>query len=284
MLGKIVYKIKKKIFPLVGAFDTSKDYTISKNYSCLKGKVVVVTGGSGHIGRSIVCKLAAEGAIVYVCGTNNNRVNSVVEEVTSKLKGIAYPIILNVMDASNIEKVFNDIIDKENRIDILVNCAGGGSRGSARNIVDQYVDVIDDVLNLNLRGSILCVRAVAPIMRERGWGRIIDIGSAVATGGLCKYSEYAAAKAGCIAFVRSVAMELGKYGITANCVSPGKVQRGLMTEDIFNKIKKTNWLNSYGTAEDISEMVAYLCSDKARFITGQNFIVDGGRSLGLKGE
>ena len=281
MIRRIIRIVRRKLFFNKCSFDTKKEYILSKDYNKLYGKVAVVTGGSGHIGRAIVSKLAVEGAIVYVCGTNINNIQAVVDEVLS-LGGVAHSCVINVMDSLEIERAFNNIIAKEEKIDILVNCAGGGSRSEAKEIAEQEVSVIDNILNSNLRGSILCVRAVASKMKLQKWGRIIDIGSAVATGGLPKYSEYAAAKAGCIAFVRSVAMELGRYGVTVNCVSPGIVQRGEITEEIFQNIRKTNWLDSYGTAEDISEMVAYLCSEKARFITGQNLLVDGGRTLGLK--
>lgn len=96
------------------------------------------------------------------------------------------------------------------------------------------------------------------------------------------FSEYAASKGGSIAFVKSLAQELGKYGITVNGVSPGIVQRGIVTEQKMHSLSKTNWMNGYGKPEDISEMVAFLCTEKASFITGQNIAVDGGRSLGLK--
>ena len=99
-----------------------------------------------------------------------------------------------------------------------------------------------------------------------------------------RYSEYAAAKAGVNAFMRSIAMEYGSKGIRCNCVSPGIVQRGTIDEILLKHIAKTNWLNSYGKPEDIANMVAYLNSEAASFITGQNFVIDGGRSLGLKGQ
>ena len=97
------------------------------------------------------------------------------------------------------------------------------------------------------------------------------------------HSEYAVAKSAIIAATESLAMELGKDGITVNCVTPGIVQRGQIADDDLENIKNTNWLHSYCTPEDIASMTAYLLSDEAHFITGQNFIVDGGRSLGLKG-
>ena len=121
-------------------------------------------------------------------------------------------------------------------------------------------------------------------MMSHAGGNLIIISSTVGIGGMPKYSEYAAAKAGINAFMKSIAMEYGRNGIRCNCVSPGIVQRGTIDENQLEHIVNTNWLNSFGTPEDIANMVAYLNSEEASFITGQNFVVDGGRSLGLKGQ
>ena len=146
----------------------------------------------------------------------------------------------------------------------------------------QSTEVISRVLNLNLLGGIISSREAAKIMQRNNNGRIIYISSTVGLRGLKNYSEYAAAKAGIIAFATSIAMELGIDGIKVNCVTPGIVQRGSIDEIKLEQIRKTNWLDDYGKPEDIAAMVAYLNSEEASFITGQNFVVDGGRSLGLK--
>jgi len=247
----------------------------------LANNVAVVTGGSGAIGRSICSRLAAEGAIVYVCGMSENKINNVVEGIR-QFEGTAYACRLNVTDESHIENTFSDIVKKHGRVDILVNCAGGSARNQIANIHEQEIPVIDSILDINLRGAILCCRQAAKQMVLQKRGNIINISSIIGEKGKARFAEYAASKAGIIAFTKSIAMELGKHGIRANCVSPGIVQRGSIDQDIIQKLRKTNYLADYGRPEDISNAVAFLVSNEASFITGQNLMVDGGRSLGLK--
>lgn len=246
-----------------------------------EGQVAVVTGGSGVIGRAICYRLAAEGALVYVCGTNQERISSVVDEINAAGFS-ARPLVFNILEENSVRNAFNLVVRLSSKIDLLVCCAGGGAREKSCAFIEQDMNVVDSVLNVNLRGGILCTKETCRYMVSRGKGKIIIISSTVGLQGMPAYSEYAAAKAGLMAFVKSIAMELGKNGIRINCVTPGIVQRGSIDENQMERIKKTNWVNDYGKPEDISNMIAFLNSDEATFITGQNFVVDGGRSLGLK--
>lgn len=246
-----------------------------------EGQVAVVTGGSGVIGRAICYRLAAEGALVYVCGTNQERISSVVDEINAAGFS-ARPLVFNILEENSVRNAFNLLVRLSSKIDLLVCCAGGGAREKSCAFIEQDMNVVDSVLNVNLRGGILCTKEACKYMVSRGKGKIIIISSTVGLQGMPAYSEYAAAKAGLMAFVKSIAMELGKNGIRINCVTPGIVQRGSIDENQMERIKKTNWVNDYGKPEDISNMIAFLNSDEATFITGQNFVVDGGRSLGLK--
>lgn len=246
-----------------------------------EGQVAVVTGGSGVIGRAICYRLAAEGALVYVCGTNQERISSVVDEINAAGFS-ARPLVFNILEENSVRNAFNLVVLLSSKIDLLVCCAGGGAREKSCAFIEQDMNVVDSVLNVNLRGGILCTKEACKYMVSRGKGKIIIISSTVGLQGMPAYSEYAAAKAGLMAFVKSIAMELGKNGIRINCVTPGIVQRGSIDENQMERIKKTNWVNDYGKPEDISNMIAFLNSDEATFITGQNFVVDGGRSLGLK--
>ena len=249
--------------------------------SRFEGQVAVVTGGSGVIGRAICYRLAAEGALVYVCGTNQERISSVVDEINAAGFS-ARPLVFNILEENSVRNAFNLVVRLSSKIDLLVCCAGGGAREKSCAFIEQDMNVVDSVLNVNLRGGILCTKEACKYMVSRGKGKIIIISSTVGLQGMPAYSEYAAAKAGLMAFVKSIAMELGKNGIRINCVTPGIVQRGSIDENQMERIKKTNWVNDYGKPEDISNMIAFLNSDEATFITGQNFVVDGGRSLGLK--
>ncbi|MBQ8694415.1 MAG: SDR family oxidoreductase [Bacteroidaceae bacterium] len=287
MLKDFLKKIDNKI-----AFHLRKRYQILKvcrpytietgTQKKLEGKVAVVTGGSGAIGRAISFRLAAEGAVVYVCGTRQERIDAVVQEIiTAGLK--AKPQILNVLDTASIEMVFENIASSNNgHIDILINSAGGSARENANNIVDQNVEIIDSLLDVNLRGAMVCSKFAAKYMIKQKRGKIINITSVIGIQGKSGFSEYAASKGGSIAFARSLAQELGKYNINVNCVSPGIVQRGEIKQEMINELSRTNFLNTYGKPEDISNAVYFLCSDEASFITGHNLVVDGGRSLGLK--
>ena len=246
-----------------------------------KGQVAIVTGGSGVIGRAIAYRLASEGAKVYVCGSKLENAKKVADEICRE-GYLAEPIAINVMSEESVREAFQKVYDENNKIDLLVCCAGGGAREKMKPLNEQKMDVVDGILNINLRGGIMSTKEVSRFMIPQKNGKIIIISSTVGVCGLPSYSEYAAAKAGLMGFVKSIAMEMGKYGVRINCVTPGIVQRGTIDDLKLEQIHKTNWLNSYGKPEDIAGMVAYLNSDEASFITGQNFIVDGGRSLGLK--
>lgn len=291
VISKVKRKIIRKIDIKIGTFLRKRysSFSVTRPYKIvtstepsLKGKVAVITGGSGAIGRACCVRLAAEGAKVYVCGSKVGSATSVVEEIRA-LGLEAENVVLDVTDASQIDKVFARIAQQNNgHVDVLVNSAGGSARGKANMFVNQAVEVIDNILNINLRGAMLCSRIAGKYMTYNGYGRIINITSVIGLQGKAGFSEYAASKGGSIAFVKSLAQELGKYGVTVNAVAPGIVQRGEVNEQDKERLSKTNWMGEYGKPEDISEMVVYLCSDKASFITGQNIAVDGGRSLGLK--
>lgn len=276
--------VKLHIIRIIKLHDVTRPYQIVlSSEGRFKDQIAVVTGGSGQIGRAICFRLAAEGAHVIVCGSNEERTNAVVKEI--KDAGFeATPCLFNLHDANSIEFAFKWVIEKYGRIDTLVTCAGGGAREEMRPFVNQKVSVLDDVIITNLRGCILCVQQACRFMNNNGGGNLILISSTVGIGGMPKYSEYAAAKSGINAFMKSIAMEYGPNGIRCNCVSPGIVQRGTVDDIQLEHIAKTNWLNSFGKPEDIANMVAYLNSEEASFITGQNFVVDGGRCLGLKGQ
>lgn len=291
ILKSIKRKIEKRIDAKLGSFlrsryqsfKVTRPYVINTDGSMpLKEKIAIVTGGSGAIGRACSVTLAAYGATVYVCGSKKGSSNSVVQEINN-LGLSAKECVLNVLDSKAIEETISGIAAANGgKIDILVNSAGGSARDKANEIVNQEVEVIDNILNINLRGAMLCARTASKYMIANRHGRIINITSVIGLQGKAGFSEYAASKGGSIAFVKSLAQELGRYGITVNGVAPGIVQRGDVNPQTKEQLTKTNWMGEYGKPEDISEMVAYLCTNKASFITGQNIAVDGGRSLGLK--
>ncbi len=191
---------------------------------------------------------------------------------------------MNLSSDDDIESAVTKIFNDHGRIDILVNCAGCSARGGKKALVDQSVDVIDEMLDVNLRSAILLTRSVSKIMMSAKYGRIINISSIVGIHGKSKHAEYSAAKGGLIAFSKSMAIELGNYGITVNCVSPGLIPRENASDEKLYHSQTTNRLDRVGTAEDIAYAVAFFADEESAFITGQNLPVDGGRSIGLMGD
>ena len=262
-----------------------KIYTEDKKK--LSGKVAIVTGGSGALGSAICYKFVAEGAIVGVCGRSKETVNPVVDKINSETKelgGVAVPIILDVTKEKDIEETISTFIKEYNKIDILINNAGGNVREGARLIIDQDIKVIDRILNTNLRGTIICSKMVAKYMTKQRQGKIINIGSVIGAQGQEKNCEYAAAKEGIVGFTKSLAIELAPYGINVNCVSPGMIEQIIFDKPIQEIKTNKNYIGRYGKTEDVANLVEFLVSDESSYITGQNIIIDGGRTLGLKGE
>jgi 3-oxoacyl-[acyl-carrier protein] reductase len=265
--------------------NTQKQYVlpVSCQSKSLKGKVIVVIGGAGGIGRAISIRLAIDGAKVCICGRNAEALKDVAAEII-EIGGAAHPFVCDIIDSDSIRKLFSQIYSQFLSIDALVNCAGGSARSKANFFHEQHLNIIDQILNVNLRGTMLCSKQAALYMLKKGKGSIVNISSIIGMSGKSKFSDYAAAKAGIIGFTKSLAIELSPLGINVNCVSPGKITRGVMTQKSIDAQILCNYVNRSGHPEDVASIVTFLCSDEASFITGQNIVVDGGRSLGLKGD
>jgi 3-oxoacyl-[acyl-carrier protein] reductase len=242
-------------------------------------KVAIVTGGAGYIGSTIARRLASDGATVVVCDVNRDAAADVADAIVAR-GGTATGVETNVTSVESIEAMVAQTIEQHGRIDILVNVAGGSARERASTVHGSSEEVIRHVLDVNLRGVIFCCRAVIGQMIEQAAGKIVNVASIVALQGSAGHADYAAAKAGVIAFSRTMAMEVAQHNVNVNCVSPGLVPRpGTGVEHI----PRTNYLGRVATADTVSNVIAFLVSDEADFIVGQNYVVDGGRSLGLKG-
>ncbi len=298
-IGKIVPKsIKARIKRHLGGVDEQKANRIfqdilerrvaaevetKRNHQMFTDKVVVVTGASGHIGSCICLRFAQMGATVIACGRSVEKIEKAFPAEFIESKRII-PLALELTNPDAIEKGFAEIYERYSQMDVLVNCAGGSSRDEWKEIKEQSNDIIREIISTNLTGTILCAKYAARYMAERNSGRIINISSTVGVGGKAGFSEYAASKAGVIGFTRSLAIELGKYGITVNCVTPGVVNRGGIELQKIDSVTSKNVMASFGIDNDIASAVTFFASNEANFITGQNLVVDGGRSLGLKGD
>jgi 3-oxoacyl-[acyl-carrier protein] reductase len=245
----------------------------------LAGKVAIVTGAAGYIGSTTAKRVASNGATVVVCDVNAELAQAVADEITGD-GGAAMAVETDVRSTGSVEAMVAQTIDQYGRIDILVNVAGGSARERASTVHGSSEDVIRDILDVNLLGVIFCARAVIGQMIEQGSGKIVSVASALALQGQRGHADYAAAKAGVIAFSKTMAMEVAPHGINVNCVSPGLVPRpGTRVDDIPD----TNYLGRIASPETVSNVIAFLVSDEADFVVGQNYVVDGGWSLGLKG-
>lgn len=288
LVRKIIpYKLKKRIKRILGyeqrEFTAEKEYILNMSSSKrFENKVAVITGGSGAIGRAVALRLAIEGAKVYVTGRTESNLVKVVDEIRN-LGGKANFSLLDVNDSETIKNAFQSIVVESN-IDILVNCAGGSSRGQAKLLHEQDEEIVKEVVMTNLLGSMYCSRQAAKHMVNQKSGKIINVSSAVGMKGKAKFTDYAAAKAGIIGYTKSLAIELGKYGVNVNCVTPGFIQRGTFNEETADRLMRTNYLRKVGTLEDVASLIAYVASDEANFITGENIVIDGGRTLGLLGD
>ncbi len=248
----------------------------------LQGKVAIVTGGGGAIGRAICLELANAGADVVVF----DLLEESAERTAGALKKQNAKSMACAVDVSNFDAVCAaaaDVYQRFERIDMLVNCAGGSARSKMAEFHLQSIEVIHWMLQVNLFGALHCIRAVSPFMVQARRGSIVNVSSIVATGGKKGCVEYGAAKGGVIAATKSLAIELGKYNITVNCVSPGLVQRDAVSDEkaFANRFSVVNRIC---TQEDIANAVMFLVRPESDFITGQNLAVDGGRSLGLRGD
>lgn len=265
-------------------YSLQHEYRIEQNVnkSELEGKVIFVTGGNGALGRAISVIVASQGAKVYVGGRNLEKNNEVAQQIV-KLGFKAQGIHIDVTDDNSVGDAFLLIQRQEGKLDALVNCAGGGARDKAKYLEEQDSSIIRNVIESNLIGSMICCKEACKMMHKQHYGKIINISSTIGIGGMKKCVDYSAAKAGIIGFTKSLAMEMGEYSVNVNCVAPGYFQRGSFGEITAEWIRETNYLHRVAGYEEVAYTVGFLCSDKSGFITGQTIVVDGGRSLGLKG-
>jgi len=237
--------------------------------------VAIVTGASRGIGEAIAKQLSSCGAKIILIARNSDQLVAVKETIISK-GGIAESMAGDVSNLNSFSELVTNTIDKWGRIDILVNNAG-----IARDniIMRMKEDDWDSVMNINLKGCFNGIKSVARPMIKNKAGRIINITSVIGQIGNAGQSNYAASKAGIMGLTKSMAKELGSRNITVNAVAPGYITTDMTNElndEVKEQLKSSIPLGRLGTPDDVANLVCFLASDEAGYITGQTFNVDGG--------
>ena len=238
----------------------------------LTGRTALVTGSTRGIGRAIAEALAEAGARVAVVGRDQARA----AEVAAALGGGAQGFAADVGDPASIAALIEGVETSFGQIDILVNNAGLTRDNILFRVKDDDWDM---VLDANLRGAFLTIRAASRGMIKRRWGRIINIASIVGITGNKGQANYAASKAGLIGLTKSVAKELGSRNVLVNAVAPGFIETDMtaaMTPEARAALSGQIPLERLGTPRDIAGVVTFLASDYASYVTGQTLVVDGG--------
>ncbi|HWR62535.1 MAG TPA: 3-oxoacyl-[acyl-carrier-protein] reductase [Clostridia bacterium] len=245
----------------------------------LKDKVAIVTGSTKGIGLETAKTFAREGAKVVICGTRENAINEVVNEIKS-MGAEALGFRVDVSNRAQVDEMVAEVKSAWGRIDILVNNAGITADAMLKKMTE---DQFDRVINTNMKGVFNCAQAVLDTMTEQGKGVILNATSVVGLYGNVGQTNYAAAKWGVIGMTKTWAKELGRKGIRVNAVAPGFIKTPMteaVPEKVLDMMKEKAPLQRLGEPEDIANAYLFLASDEASFITGTVLSVDGGLVIG----
>jgi 3-oxoacyl-[acyl-carrier protein] reductase len=249
--------------------------------SDLAGTVAVVTGAARAIGKETAETLAARGASVASIDVAPS--DELVESVRSS-GGVALGIEADVADEAQVQAAFGRVLDELGRIDVLVNNAGLFAGIERRPFWEIDAAEWDRLQAVNVRSVFLCSRAASAPMRDARSGRIVNIASNVTTFGMANLMHYVASKAAVVGMTRSMARELGPFGIAVNAVAPGLVTTEITAETVSAEyrdiVRKGQCLQEAIVPGDIAEAVAFLASPAARLVTGQTLLVNGGATMG----
>jgi 3-oxoacyl-[acyl-carrier protein] reductase len=243
----------------------------------LDGKVSLVTGASRGIGKAIALKLSSLGSKVAINHIAQEKDNAakVVEAITSQ-GGEAMPVEADIRNSEAVKAMVQAVTDRWGKIDILVNNAGITRDNLLLRMSDE---AWDDVIDTNLKGAYLCTKFALRSMMKQQWGRIISMSSISGIIGTAGQGNYSASKGGLIAFTKSIAREVGPLNITVNAIAPGFIMTE-MTEKLPEERKKAILsmisLQRFGKPEEVAELIAFLASDRAAYISGQVIGIDGG--------
>ena len=240
----------------------------------LKDKVAIITGAAKGIGFATAHRFAGEGAIVILADMNLETVKGAAAQIPS-----AQAYAMNVTDRASIQTVVDQVMQKQGRIDILINNAGITQDARLVKMTEAQFDAVIDV---NLKGVFNCTQLIVPHMLEAKSGAIVNASSVVGIYGNFGQTNYSATKFGVIGFTKTWARELGPKGIRVNAICPGFIATEMikaMPENILQDIERRSWLGRLGTPEEIANVYLFLASNEASFINGVALEVSGGISL-----
>jgi 3-oxoacyl-[acyl-carrier protein] reductase len=244
----------------------------------LADKVCIITGAARGIGHATALKFAREGAKVIACDIDRNAVDTAVEEIRGA-GGEVHGFVVDVTEPGSIGAMVDAVMQRYGRIDVLVNNAGIVQDAQ---LLKMHEDQFDRVIDVNLKGTYNCTKAMAAIMVEQGSGVILNASSIVGVYGNFGQTNYAASKFGVIGMVKTWARELGRKGVRANAVCPGFVETSILSsipEKVLEALKARVPLGRLAKPEDIANTYAFLASDEASYINGAVIEVSGGATI-----
>ena len=241
----------------------------------VSGRKVMLTGGTGGLGKAIAKRLVDRGAIVTISGTKK----TVLDEISSELSQNAFFLVNDLSESGAVETLLSFAYEKMGEVDILINNAGITRDGlMVRMGDDDWLDVIA----INLTAGFKLARGCLKSMMKNRWGRIINISSVVGFTSNPGQANYAASKAGIIGMTKSLAAEVASRNITVNCIAPGYIKTAMtesLTEKQTSELLKLVPSGKMGTPEDIAASVLYLSSEEASYLTGQTIHINGGLAM-----
>jgi NAD(P)-dependent dehydrogenase (short-subunit alcohol dehydrogenase family) len=243
----------------------------------LTGRIALVTGGSRGLGKAMARAYAEHGAAIMICSRNADELEGAAREIAD---GLSVPVEWMTTDLAKrgeSQRLADETLRRLGRVDVLVNNAGS-------NIPERFDQISDEawdrILELNLSGIMRLTRALLPQMMERKWGRVIHISSVLGLGGKLGRSAYSATKSALIGMARSSALDLGPFGVTVNCISPGpfltELPLGILNDEQKLEFTKRTALKRWGNPQEIAGPALLLGTDAGSYITGTTLLIDGG--------
>ena len=246
---------------------------MATNGKRLEGKVALVTGGGSGIGEAIAHQFADQGATVVVVDINDVPAKQVATDIGAS----AHAEVADVSDAESMQALIDRVMEQHGRLDIAVNNAGIG--GAAAPVAEYPLDSWRQVMSVNLDGVFYSMRSEIPAMLKNGGGSIINMGSILSSVGFAQSGAYVAAKHGLIGLTKTAAIEYSKEGVRVNAVGPGFIETPLLQKpesaEIVAGVKALHPIGRLGQPEEVANVVTFLASDEASFVSGSYYTVDG---------